>query len=104
MSLFVRKNVTAGAPAALVALALLTAGCAGQDDDASSPQAGSAASATEHGYVEGAQEAAEQQSRLVLNDPGTGDTRVLDLITGKTHEESRTRGATELTTDGRFGY
>ncbi|MFC8370844.1 MULTISPECIES: hypothetical protein [unclassified Streptomyces] len=104
MSLFVRKNVTAGAPAALVALALLTAGCAEQDDDTSSPKAGSTASATPHGYVEGAQEAAEQQSRLVLNDPGAGDTRVLDLITGKTHEESRTTGTTELTTDGRFGY
>jgi hypothetical protein len=104
MSLFVRRNVTAGAPAALVALALLTAGCAGRDDGTSSPKAGSTTSATPHGYVEGAQEAAEQQSRLVLNDPGTGDTRVLDLITGGTHEESRTRGTTELTTDGRFGY
>ncbi|MER7489131.1 hypothetical protein ABTY20_25125 [Streptomyces sp. NPDC126497] len=104
MSLSVRKNVTSGAPAALVSLALLTAGCAGQDDDASSPKGGSTASATPHGYVEGAQEAAEQQSRLVLNDPGTGDTRVLDLITGRTHGVSRTAGAAELTTDGRFGY
>lgn len=104
MSLSVRRNVTAGAPAALVALALLTAGCAGQDDDTSSPQGSSTASATPHGYVEGAQEAAEQQSRLVLNDPVTGDTRTLDLITGRTHETSRTAGATDLTTDGRFGY
>ncbi|MFI1422307.1 hypothetical protein ACH4VX_30955 [Streptomyces sp. NPDC020731] len=104
MSLFVRKNVTAGVPAALVALALLTAGCAGEDGDAADPKAGSTTSATPHGYVEGAQEAAEQQSRLVLNDPGTGDTRVVDLITGKTHEVSRTTGTTELTTDGRFGY
>ncbi|MGC0379106.1 hypothetical protein [Streptomyces sp. SAI-229] len=104
MSLSVRKNVTAGAPAALVALALLTAGCAGQDDDTSSPKGSPTASATPHGYVEGAQEAAEQQSRLMLNDPVTGDTRILDLITGKTHETSRTTGTTDLTTDGRFGY
>lgn len=104
MSLFVRRNVTAGVPAALVALALLTAGCAGQDDNTSSPEGGSATSATPHGYVEGAQEAAEQQSRLVLNDPSTGDTRVLDLTTGKTHKTSRTTGTTELTTDGRFGH
>ncbi len=87
-----------------MALALLTAGCAGQDDDTSSPQGSSTASATPHGYVEGAQEAAEQQSRLVLNDPVTGDTRTLDLITGRTYETSRTTGATDLTTDGRFGY
>ncbi|WP_037873480.1 hypothetical protein [Streptomyces sp. NRRL S-37] len=104
MSLSVRRNVTAGAPAALVALALLTAGCTGQDDDTPSPKGSYTASATPHGYVEGAQEAAEQQSRLVLNDPVTGDTRTLDLITGRTHETSRTTGTTDLTTDGRFGY
>ncbi|MFD7698901.1 hypothetical protein [Streptomyces caelestis] len=104
MSLFVRKNVTAWAPAALAALALLTAGCAGRDDGASSPKGGATTSAPPHGYVEGAQEAAEQQSRLVLNDPDTGDTRVLDLITGRAHEVSRTAGTADLTTDGRFGY
>jgi hypothetical protein len=91
------------APAALVAVSLLTTGCAGGNDDVSTPKTTASASAP-HGYVEGAQEKAEQQSRLLLNDPETGDTRVLDLITGKAHEASRTTGTTELTTDGRFGY
>jgi hypothetical protein len=82
---------------------LLTAGCAGQDDAASSPESPGPA-ATPHGYVEGATEAAEQQSRLLLGDLATGDTRVLDLITGKIHGTARRAGVTELTTDGRFGY
>ncbi|MFI8307055.1 hypothetical protein ACIF80_27210 [Streptomyces sp. NPDC085927] len=99
----VRGNVTAGAPA-LLALALLATGCAdGRDDAASTPPASPSAAAP-HGYVEGAQEKAEQQSRLLLNDPRTGDTRVLDLITGEAHEVSRTPGTSALTTDGRFGY
>ncbi|CAM5701383.1 hypothetical protein [Streptomyces griseomycini] len=104
MSLFVRRNVTSWGPAALAALALLTTSCAGQDGEASASRQSPSASATPHGYVEGAREAAEQQSRLLLNDPDTGDTRVLDLITGKAHEVSRTTGASGLTTDGRFGY
>ncbi|MFF7388016.1 hypothetical protein ACFZAE_06085 [Streptomyces scabiei] len=101
--MFVRSNVIPWAPAALVVISLLTTGCAGHEDTASAPQATASASAP-HGYVEGAQEKAEQQSRLLLNDPATGDTRVLDLITGTTHKVSRTTGTTGLTTDGRFGY
>lgn len=96
------RGGTARTSAALLAAALLVTSCAGQDGDTSAPA--TSPSATPHGYVEGARESAEQQSRLLLNDPGTGDTRVLDLITGKTHEVSRTTGTTELTTDGRFGY
>ncbi|MBV7700168.1 hypothetical protein [Streptomyces sp. TRM70350] len=101
--MFVRRHRPLWASTALVALALLATGCAGQDSDASAPEATPAAS-TAHGYVEGAQEKAEQQSRLVLNDPRTGHSRVLDLITGKVHEVPRTTGATHLTTDGRFAY
>lgn len=89
---------------ALLSAALLTAGCAGQEDTGSGPPESPSSSATPHGYVEGATEAAEQQSRLLLGDPGTGETRVLDLITGKVHDTARRAGATELTTDGRFGY
>ncbi|KAF2776896.1 lipoprotein [Streptomyces sp. OM5714] len=88
---------------ALLSVALLSAACAGQDDAKSSPNSASSP-ATPHGYVEGATEAAEQQSRLLLSDPGTGDTRVLDLITGKVHDTARRAGVTALTTDGRFGY
>ncbi|MEU5751381.1 hypothetical protein [Streptomyces sp. NPDC047829] len=100
--MFVRRNVTSLAPA-LAAVVLLTAGCGGQDDvtsDSDKP----ASSTTPHGYVEGATEAAEQQSRLLLADTGSGDSRVLDLITGKVHDTARRPGATALTTDGRFGY
>jgi hypothetical protein len=100
--LFVRKSVTSLVPA-LLSVALLTAGCAGQGDAKSGPRSPSS-STTPHGYVEGATEAAEQQSRLLLSDPGTGETRVLDLITGSLHDTARKAGVTELTTDGRFGY
>ncbi|MFF1464500.1 hypothetical protein [Streptomyces sp. NPDC058330] len=99
----VRRNVTPWASAALVLTALLTASCAGETDRSSRPEA-SSPSATPHGYVEGAQEAAEQQSRLLLNDPGSGNSRVLDLVTGEVHRTARTQGAVRLGTDGRFGY
>ncbi|MGW0759868.1 hypothetical protein ACWD1Y_25905 [Streptomyces sp. NPDC002814] len=101
--MLVRRNLTTWAPAALVAASLLTTSCAGGGDTESARKTKPSASAS-HGYVEGAQEKAEQQSRLLLNDPRSGNTRVLDLITGKTHEVSRTTGTTGLTTDGRFGY
>ncbi|MGW7518461.1 hypothetical protein ACWGJ2_23035 [Streptomyces sp. NPDC054796] len=90
-------------PAVLVLAALLVTSCAGGEDKESAPAANPSSSAP-HGYVEGAKEAAEQQSRLLLSDPETGDTRVLDLITGKEHKVPRVAGGAELTTDGRFGY
>ncbi|MFK0117877.1 hypothetical protein [Streptomyces sp. NPDC090994] len=99
----VRRNVKPWAPAALALTALLATGCGGEQDDDSRPAA-SSPSATPHGYVEGAQEAAEQQSRLLLNDPASGNTRVLDLITGKVTETDQVTGAARLATDGRFGY
>ncbi|MGE6737658.1 hypothetical protein, partial [Streptomyces sp. NPDC059900] len=99
----VRRNVTPWASAALVLTALLATSCSGQKSNDAQPAANSS-SATPHGYVEGAQEAAEQQSRLLLNDPDSGSSRVLDLITGKVHDTARVKGADRLTTDGRFGY
>lgn len=101
--MFVRRNVTSLAPALLSAF-LLTAGCAGQDDGPETASGSASSSPTPHGYVEGATEAAEQQSRLLLGDRATGETRVLDLITGEVHRTARRTGVTELTTDGRFGY
>ncbi|MEU9576072.1 hypothetical protein [Streptomyces chilikensis] len=100
--MFVRRNVKPLAPV-LAAVVLLTAGCGGQED-AESGSESPASSTTPHGYVEGATEAAEQQSRLLLGDTSSGDTRVLDLITGKAHETARRPGVTALTADGRFGY
>ncbi|GHB56952.1 lipoprotein [Streptomyces viridiviolaceus] len=99
----VRRNVTPWASAALVLTALLATGCAG-DKNNDSRSAPSSLSATPHGYVEGAQEAAEQQSRLLLNDPDSGSSGVLDLITGKVHKTAQVKGAVRLGTDGRFGY
>ncbi|MGW6056772.1 hypothetical protein [Streptomyces sp. NPDC055189] len=99
----VRRNVTPWASAALVLTALLTTSCSGEKSNDARPAKGSS-SATPHGYVEGAQEAAEQQSRLLLNDPDSGSSRVLDLITGKVHNTAQVKGAARLGTDGRFGY
>ncbi|TGZ11276.1 hypothetical protein [Streptomyces rhizosphaericola] len=99
----IRRNVTPWASAALVLTALLTTGCAGEKSDAAHPDA-RGPSVTPHGYVEGAQETAEQQSRLLLNDPGSGNTRVLDLVTGEVHRTAAVKDAVRLTTDGRFGY
>ncbi|MGV9557278.1 hypothetical protein [Streptomyces sp. NPDC003401] len=99
----VRRNVTPWASAALVLTTLLATSCA--EDTGNSPSStASSPSAAPHGYVEGAQEAAEQQSRLLLNDPDSGNSRVLDLITGKVHKTTRVKGAVRLGTDGRFGY
>ncbi|MFE6594140.1 hypothetical protein [Streptomyces sp. NPDC057781] len=100
--MFVRRNVTSLAPA-LAAVLLVTTGCGGHEE-ADSGSASPTSSRTPHGYVEGAAEAAEQQSRLLLGDTGSGDTRVLDLITGKVHDTARMPGVAALTTDGRFGY
>ncbi|MFD6284781.1 hypothetical protein [Streptomyces sp. NPDC060205] len=99
----VRRNVTPWASAALVLTALLVTSCAREKDNDAQPAARSS-SPTAHGYVEGAQEAAEQQSRLILNDPADGAGRVLDLITGKVHKTDSAEGANRLGTDGRFGY
>ncbi|MEU3302005.1 hypothetical protein ABZ729_19535 [Streptomyces sp. NPDC006678] len=99
----VRRNVTPWAPAVLVLTALLTTSC-GEEKDNDSRTAPIPSSATPHGYVEGAQEAAEQRSRLLLNDPDSGNSRVLDLTTGKVHKTAQVEGAVRLGTDGRFGY
>lgn len=99
--MYARKK-TIAMTSALLAAALLNAGCTGSGDG--EPRAGSPPTTAPHGYVEGATESAEQQSRLVLGDPATGATRVLDLISGEVHDTGRRAGVTGLTTDGRFGY
>ncbi|MCX4238696.1 hypothetical protein ACH4Y0_19630 [Streptomyces sp. NPDC020707] len=99
----VRRNVTPWASAALVLTALLATSCAREKGNDARPAA-SSSSPTAHGYVAGAKEAAEQQSRLILNDPADGAGRILDLITGKVHKTDRVEDAYRLGTDGRFGY
>ncbi|MFZ3555536.1 hypothetical protein [Streptomyces sp. BH055] len=98
-----RTNAAKWAPIPLALTALLATGCATQEDN-DRKSAASSPSAAPHGYVEGAKEGAEQQSRLVLNDPDSGSTRVLDLITGKVTKTDKVAGVAGLATDGRFGY
>ncbi|MEV5929322.1 hypothetical protein ACPCSG_09630 [Streptomyces cellulosae] len=99
----VRRNVTPWASTALVLTALLTTSCGGAGSNTASRGA-SSPSAVPHGHVEGAREAAEQQSRLLLNDPAGGDTRILDLVTGQVHTTAQVKDTVRLGTDGRFGY
>uniref|UniRef100_UPI00215660DC hypothetical protein n=2 Tax=unclassified Streptomyces TaxID=2593676 RepID=UPI00215660DC len=94
----------AAALAVLAALAVTATGCAGDTGSGDPDGAADTGETTPHGYVEGAEEAAEQQSRLVLADPETGAVRVLDLITGESHPLDDVPGTTSLRTDGRFAH
>ncbi|MFD6071540.1 WD40 repeat domain-containing protein [Amycolatopsis lurida] len=69
-----------------------------------SEQPGEVTAEVPHGYVEGAEEAAEAQSRLIVADTDTGAVRVVDLITEEVHEAGRVDGVQAVTGDGRFGY
>ncbi|MBO8191482.1 hypothetical protein ITI46_07225 [Streptomyces oryzae] len=94
--------------AAVLSLGLLLAGCADPGDGESREGRGadrkSASSSKPHGYVAGAEEAAEQQSRLVLGDAESGEMQILDLIEGRTRPLGRMGKGAELVTDGRFAY
>ncbi|MGW0249907.1 zinc ABC transporter permease AztB [Nocardia goodfellowii] len=92
-----RLGTGAAVLAAVVAVPLV--GC-GTDEAPSEP----VATETPHGYVEGAEETADAQSRLILVDQGTGAIRVLDLITEKVTEAGKAEGAQRLVGDGRYGY
>ncbi|MGW7293188.1 hypothetical protein ACWGIB_12500 [Streptomyces xiamenensis] len=88
--------------------ALLLAGCASADNEtapgAEEENGAEAAESTPHGYVEGAEEAAEPQSRLVLADADTGEIRVLDLITEEITDVGHVQEPTGIRGDGRYGY
>ncbi len=100
-----RKRTTAFASSACaLAVSLLLSGCG--SDDGSAPE-DTGQEATPHGYVEGAEETAEQQSRLVLTDEDTGAVHVLDLITEEVTQvpEARQAGGVDgIDADGRFAY
>ncbi|MGW5686690.1 hypothetical protein [Nonomuraea sp. NPDC003754] len=82
-----------------VALAVIAvAGCAGHTVREETHEA------VPHGYVAGAEESAEAQSRLVLADSGTGGVRVLDLITGEVESLGTVKDVEAITGDGRFAY
>ncbi|WP_134732116.1 hypothetical protein [Amycolatopsis nivea] len=82
--------------AGVLAVAALLAACG--HDPAEQP------ATTPHGYVEGAEETAEAQSRLVVADASTGAAHVLDLITEQVTPVGTVEGAHAITGDGRFGY
>lgn len=81
----------------VLAAALLLAGCGTE----------SAPEEVPHGYVDGAEETAEAQARLVVADQETGQVRVLDLITEDVTEVGRVEGVSSIRgiqNDGRFAY
>jgi hypothetical protein len=94
-------RVRAALGAAGLGVALLAAGCAGAD--AGAPQEDQEEEVP-HGYVEGAEETAEAQSRLVLADEDSGRVQVLDLITEEVTDLDPVEGVDGVTGDGRFAY
>ncbi|MFG2736189.1 MULTISPECIES: VCBS domain-containing protein [Streptomyces] len=91
--------------AATLPALLLAAGCGTSDSgQESAPEATETEESTPHGYIEGAEEAAEPQSRLVLADAGTGGIHVLDLITEEITEAGEFADPQALRGDGRYGY
>ncbi|MEU3306605.1 ABC transporter [Nocardiopsis sp. NPDC055551] len=94
------RPLTTAKAAAVGLCALLLAGCAGEPPRDEAPEA----EETPHGYVEGAEEAAEPQSRLVLADADSGEVRLVDLITEETSELGTVPGADGIAGDGRFAY
>ncbi|RKS08076.1 hypothetical protein DFP74_3765 [Nocardiopsis sp. Huas11] len=84
---------------------LLITGCGDTATGGSPEQAApTEAEETPHGYVEGAEETAEPQSRLVVADTGTGDVRVLDLLTEEVTELDPVPEVDAISGDGRFAY
>ncbi|MFJ1649525.1 hypothetical protein [Streptomyces sp. NPDC088258] len=98
------RTLTVLSCALLLGPALLTGCGSGDGADRADPKARSSGTAAPHGYVEGAEETSEQQSRLVLADADTGAVGVLDLIGEKVTPLKRAEGVQELRTDGRFAY
>ncbi|MEV7514603.1 MULTISPECIES: hypothetical protein [Streptomyces] len=99
---FRKKPLTAALTCATLAGTALLVGCQSRSDAKTDDRP----TATEkpHGYVAGAEETSEQQSRLVLADGETGEVRVLDLITEDVTPLKRVSGVGSLRTDGRFAY
>jgi hypothetical protein len=94
-----RRPATALIPAALITL--LASGClGGSPETADTPED----EETPHGYVEGAEETAEPQSRLVVADADTGQVHLLDLITEEVSDLGEVPGADGIMGDGRFAY
>lgn len=94
------RPLTTAKATAVGLCALLLAGCAGEAPQDETPET----EETPHGYVEGAEETAEPQSRLVLADADSGEVRLVDLITEEVTELDAVPGADGIAEDGRFAY
>lgn len=57
-----------------------------------------------HGYVEGAEESASAQPRLVIADRDSGAVRLLDVVTEETTDLEPIPGVTGIAGDGRYAY
>lgn len=88
--------LTAGALALAAAATACSGGANGEDAEAEPED-------TPHGYVEGAEEAAEPQPRLVLADEA-GSVQVLDLVTEETTDLDPLADPVSLTGDARFAH
>ncbi|MFC5753754.1 hypothetical protein [Actinomadura rugatobispora] len=86
---------------AAAAATVLLAGCGG---DSGSGGASAAPQQTPHGYVHGAEEAAEPQWRLILAEPDGGAVHTLDPATGKAAAVGTVHGIEAVGSDGRFAY
>ncbi|PRX44548.1 ABC-type Mn2+/Zn2+ transport system permease subunit [Prauserella shujinwangii] len=86
-----------GKVAAGAALLLVACGPGTADPASSQPS-------VPHGYVEGAEEVAEAQPRLVVADADSGAVRVVDLLTGEVTEAGDVDAVRGLHGDGRFAY
>ena len=85
--------------AVLLATVATVAGCATTSEPAAPPE-----EVPPHGYVEGAEETAEAQYRLVVADDATGAVHVLDLNTEEVHDAGTVAGVEDIVGDGRFAY
>ncbi|WP_232667950.1 hypothetical protein [Pseudonocardia sp. TRM90224] len=83
---------------ALVVAVVVLAGCGPAEPVAAPPEE------VPHGYVAGAEEVAEAQSRLVVADGDTGTVRVLDLTTEQVLEVAGVGRVEAISGDGRFAY
>ncbi|GAD87393.1 zinc ABC transporter permease AztB [Nocardia asteroides] len=101
---FGSRRAGAAAVAALAVLPL--AGCGSGEEPA-------VVAETPHGFVEGAEEMSEAQTRLIVTDVRTGETRVVDLLSeevtpipaGSVVAQSGSDTVpTRLAGDGRFGF
>ncbi|WP_026400414.1 hypothetical protein [Actinomadura rifamycini] len=92
------------APATVLAAGVLLAACGGSGGERERADA----APVPHGHVEGAEETAEAQWRLVLTEAGGGRVRTLDPATGETAPAGEGAGepvgVTAVGTDGRFAY